>query len=626
MSINRSRILVTRRTMIRFAVLVVLAVYVANRIVGIALTSPEVITQGDGAQVGSALLANVLAVPFYLDKAALAASALTALGMGLYFVRTYDINGDELKRREYRGREYGGAHWASVEEMSRFANAENPGNNIILSERARLSLDRLPDRLYERNKHVMILGGSGSGKSFYFYKPLILQTLASYVFSDPKGELTEDSAQFLIDQGYDLLIINTDDPSKSMGFNPFTMIKTEVDILRLANCLIDNTQPPEGHKDFWVQAEQLLYEFCIGVMWRFAEPEARNIDTLLRLVSMAQVEEDNEHALSALDFFVKDEMEAIYSRDDDEYFLVELYRGFKKGAGKTLKSILVSCEVRLAPFKVPQVRRMMRNDEVGDMERLADPKRPAALFVIMSAGDNTYKFLTSMVFFRLFDDLVKKAKTCPGKRLPVDVVVGMDEFANIGKVPDMERHIAFLRSFGIDLMPALQSDPQLDEVYGENNAKVIRGNCDTTLFLGRCDAQTNEAFSGVLGETTAIAEKVTYSSGGSGGDSYSVNRDMIARKLMSASDLGDDNFPGDECIVKIKQAAPFRDKKYDTTTHPRYSELSGEPFDIEGYVQGLRLPAARERIAEREARAGRTMPTQDYYADVRAEVAIMGEA
>lgn len=620
MAIRRTRTLITKKSFARFVIALLLVSYATNHLVGMLLNCPEIMTAPD-EEIAGIVIGSFIESPLYFDGAAIGAEVLAALLMSLHFIRTYDINGDELKRREYRGKEYGGAHWASDEEIARFANRENPGNNIILSEHARLSLDKIPNRLYERNKHVMILGGSGSGKSFYFFKPLILQTLASYVFSDPKGELTEDTAQFLIDHGYEVLIINTDDPSQSMGFNPFTMIKTEVDILRLANCLIDNTQPPEGHKDFWVQAEQLLYEFCIGVMWFLSPPEKQNIDTLLRLVSMAQVEEENENALSPLDCFVRDELEGKFTRDDNEYFLIELYRGFKKGAGKTLKSILVSCEVRLAPFKVPQVRRMMRDDEVGDLKRLAE--RKTALFVIMSAGDNTYKFLTAMVFFRLFDDLVKHAKTCPGKRLPTDVVVGMDEFANIGKVPDMERHIAFLRSFGIDLMPALQSDPQLDEVYGENNAKIIRGNCDTTLFLGRCDGETNEAFSNVLGDTTAIAEKLTYSSGGQSGDSYSINQDKITRKLMSPSDLGDDNFPGDECIVKIKQAAAYRDKKYDTTEHPRFGELASEPFDIEGFVKDGHLSYGKQRLVRRYAARGLTLPEQDWYDNVRGEMLIM---
>lgn len=617
------RIFITKWSVGTLVVVAFVAAFTLNRFVGLWQQFGDKVVYSNSEVVLDAFFPSILDTPLFLDSNSITAGALTLVVAFLFFILKYDVTGEEYKKTAHRHDAYGGAHWASIKEMDNFKNHFDENKNIILSAESRLDLWKIANRQYERNKHIMVLGGSGSGKSFNFLKPNILQLFASYVLTDPKGELIEDMGQFLIDHGYEVLIINTEDPSASMGFNPFTMIKTEVDILRLANCIIDNTQPPEGHKDFWVQAEQLLYEFCIGYMWMFAPQEKQNIDTLIRLVSMAQVEEENENAVSPLDVLFR-EMEEKYTKEDNEYFLVELYNGFKKGAGKTLKSILVSCEVRLAPFKIPQVRTMMRHDETGDLKRLCETEdSKVALFVIMSAGDNTYKFLTSMVFFRIFDDLQKYAKTCAGKTLPKRAWLGMDEFAQIGRIPDIERHIAFLRSFGIDIVPILQSEPQLNEIYGEDNAKIIKGNCDTTLYLGRCDHETNSNFSEVLGEETIIVENISRSKGGSTGESFSVAEQKMARKLMSASDLGDDNFPGDECIVKIKQAAPFKDKKYDTATHPRYSQIGKEPFDYISHIKTQRVALARERITKRYAKRGLRLPAQDYYADVAEEVMLM---
>lgn len=619
------RILMTKGNVLVLMITTALLAFLTNRFTGLWQLYKEETWDNSNVLIDR-FFTTLIDRPLFFDDLSVTVSTLTIAAMVIFFFYKFDIAGEELMKRKHRNEEYGGAHWATQAEMDHFKNKKDEFNNILLSATSSISLDKIPDRRYERNKHFRVLGGSGSGKSFFFMKPLILQRFPAYAFTDLKGELLEDCGQFLIDHGYDLIVINTEDPSLSMGFNPFTMIKTEVDILRLANCIIDNTQPPEGHKDFWVQAEQLLYEFVIGYMWMFAPKEKQNIDTLIRLVGMAQVEEDNEKAVSPLDVLVN-ELEEKFTKEDNEYFLVELYRGFKKGAGKTLKSILVSCEVRLAPFKIPQVRAMMRHDEIGDFKRLVETKDTrAALFLNMSAGDNTYKFLTSMVFFRLFDDLMKYAKTCKGKRLPIDIIIGADEFAQIGRIPDIERHIAFLRSFGINIIICLQSDAQLESVYDENIAKVIKGNCDTTLFLGRCDHETNEEFSNSLGEETIIVENISRSKGGAMGDSHSVSEQRVGRKLMSASDLGDDNFPGDECIVKIKQAAPFKDKKYDTPNHPRYNELSDEPFDFAAHVKKQRIGTAKERIVKRYANRGMTLPAQDYYQNVVEELMLLDAA
>lgn len=577
----------------------------------------------DPAVLLDSFVPTLLSFPVFTDRASVAASVLVLLGASLYFIAKFDLTGEYALKAAHRGSEYGSAHWATDKEMDRFKDHRDAYGNIILGRRACLSLAKIPDRLYERNKHIEVLGGSGAGKSYNFFLPNILQLFASYVVTDPKGELLERTGQFFLDHGYDLVIANTDRPDRSMGFNPFTMIKSEVDILRLGNCIIDNTQPPEGHKDFWVNAELLLYEFCIGYMWFFAPPESQNIDTLLRLVGMAQVEEENEAAVSAIDILVR-ELEERYGRHDNAYFLIELWRGFKKGAGKTLKSILVSCEVRLAPFKVPQVREMMRYDEIGDLSRLADGRgRKAAFFILLSAGDNTYRFLSAMIFFRLFDDLVKHAQACPGKTLPQRVVVCMDEAANIGRVPDMERHIAYLRSFGIDLIMALQSEAQLDEVYGKENAKVIKGNCGTELVLGGLDHETNKAVSEELGNQTIIVENRSYSKGGPQGGSYSVSEQRLGKPLMSADELGSDHFRFDQCIIKIKQAAPYLDDKYDPTAHPRFGELSEEPFDYGPYVVSQRLSGAKGRVVKRYAALGIAMPAQDYYEGVVEELMLM---
>lgn len=559
--------------------------------------------------------------PVFTDKHATFVCALVCALAFLFFMLHFDITGQALMKKRVQGKEYGCAHWASLAEMKPFASSDE-FRNVILSKSARLSLDRIADRRYERNKHILVLGGSGAGKSYNFLKPNLLQMFGSYVITDPKGELLADTGGFLLAHGYKILVLNTDDPTRSMHFNPFTMIKTEADILRQAGCIINNTQPPDGHKDFWVQAEQLLYEFCIGYMWMFAPKELCNIDTFLRLVGFAQIEEENEKAVSPLDILVRD-LERKYTNKDREYFLVELWHGFKKGAGKTLKSILISCEVRLAPFKIPQVREMMRYDDTGDLSCIAQtPDTKAALFITMSAGDNTYRFLTSMIFFRVFDDLLHFARAQDNKRLPVRVWCGMDEFANIGRIPDIERHIAYLRSFGIDIIPILQSDAQIDAVYDEKIRKIIKGNCDTTLFLGRCDHDANSAFSDTLGEETICVDNVSRSRGSS--DSYSVSEQKLARKLMAASDLGDDNFPGDECIVKIKQAAAFKDYKYDIKEHPYYSELERSTFNLDEYVLTQRARAAKNRMVDSYTARGIDMPEQDFFADV-GEVIVMGE-
>lgn len=607
----QAKILLTRRNLLAFLAATLVVCWLANRVGGcLELYGP------DGIE--DAFARSFLSYPVFLTQGALACALVALFCAALFFFARFDISRTYEMSIRHKNVEHGAAHWASEEEMARFKATEE-SRNVILSQSARLSLDKIADRRYERNKHIMVLGGSGAGKSFYFLKPNILQMFASYVLTDPKGELLEDTGQFLLDHGYEVLVINTEDPALSMGFNPFTMIQTESDILRLANCLIDNTQPPEGHKDFWVQSEQMLYEFAIGYMWFFAPRSKQNIDTLIRLVGMANVEEDNEKAVCGLDILVRD-MEAKYTSRDREWFLVELYNGFKKGAGKTLKSIIVSCEIRLAPFKVPQVREMMRHDETGDLSRIcADPKKKGALFITMSASDSTYKFLTALVFFRLFSDCLALAKRSPGRTLPQRLWIGADEFAQCGKITDAERHFAFLRSFGIDIVPILQSSAQLDEVYGEENAKIIRGNCDTTLFLGRVDHDTNKQFSEQLGDETIISTSTSRSAN----DSYSVSEQRMARPLMSASDLGDDQFPGDECIVKIKQAAPFRDKKYDTTTHPLWPEMDGVRFDHEEYIRASRVRNGRKRISERYSARGVALPPQDYFDDVMEELMLL---
>lgn len=476
-----------------------------------------------------------------------------------------------------QGEEYGSARWGKPEDIKPYMD-ENPEQNIILSQTEGLTMNSRPKMpKYARNKNVLVIGGSGSGKTRFFVEPNLMQMHSSYVVTDPKGTILIRLGNMLQKGGYRIKVLNTINFKKSMHYNPFVYIHCEKDILKLVNIIIENTKG-EGDKsgeDFWVKSERLLYQAYIGYIWYEAPEEEKNIITLLEMINASETREDDENFKNAVDLMFEELAEKA-----PDHFAVKQYRKYKLAAGKTAKSILISCGARLAPFDIAELRELMSYDEL-ELDTLGD--RKTALFIITSDTDSTFDFVTALCCSQMFNILCTKADDEYGGRLPVHVRCLLDEFANI-KIPDMQRLIAVIRSREISAALILQAKSQLKSIY-KDNADTIEGNCDTTIFLGGKEGTTLKEISETLGKETIDLFNTSDTRGQS--QSYGINYQKTGKDLMSRDELA--VMDGSKCIVQLRGVRPFLSDKFDITKHKRYRELSeANPkytFDVEKYLK-----------------------------------------
>lgn len=481
--------------------------------------------------------------------------------------------------KKYRkGIEYGSARWGTAEDIKPYMD-EDFYNNILLTNTERLTMNSRPKKpKYARNKNVLVIGGSGSGKTRFFIKPNLMQMHSSYCITDPKGTLILECGTMLARNHYKIKSLNTINFKKSLHYNPLAYIKSEKDILKLVNVIIANTKG-DGEKsgeDFWVKAERLLYCALIGYIWYEAPEEEKNFITLLDMINASEAREDDENFKSPVDMLF-DRLE----EKAPEHFAVKQYKKYKLAAGKTAKSILISCGARLAPFDIKELRDLMEYDEL-ELDTLGEQK--TALFVIISDTDDTFNFVVAMMYSQLFNLLCDKADDEYGGRLPIHVRCLLDEFANIGQIPKFEKLIATIRSREISACVVLQAQSQLKAIY-KDNADTIIGNMDSTLFLGGKEKGTLKELSETLGKETI--DMYNTSETRSNQKSYGLNYQKLGKELMSQDELA--VMDGGKCILQLRGVRPFFSDKYDITAHPNYKYLSDanpkNAFDIEKYMK-----------------------------------------
>ena len=506
--------------------------------------------------------------------------------------------------KKYRkGIEYGSARWGTAADIAPYIDPV-PDWNIPLTRTESLTMTSRPKQpKYARNKNILVIGGSGSGKTRFFVKPSIMQMHSSYVITDPKGQLLTETGKMLLHgapkldengkpvrdsrgkviyEPYRIKVLNTINFSKSMKYNPLAYVRSEKDILKLVNVIIANTKG-DGEKsseDFWVKAERLLYCALIGYIWYEAEPEERNFITLLYLLNACEAREDDETYKSPVDILFDD-----LAKKQPEHFAVKQYVKFKMAAGKTLKSILVSCGARLAPFDIKELRDIMTEDEL-ELDTMGD--RKTALFLIMSDTDTTFNFVIAMLQSQLFNLLCDKADDFYNGRLPVHVRCLLDEFANIGQIPNFDKLIATIRSREISASIILQSQSQLKTIY-KDAADTIVGNCDSTLFLGGKEKATLKEISELLGKETI--DSLSQSENRGAQTSHGLSYQKLGKELMTQDEIA--VMDGGKCILQLRGVRPFFSDKFDITKHPRYQYLSDADkrnvFDVERYMK--RRPA-----------------------------------
>ena len=479
--------------------------------------------------------------------------------------------------KKYRhGMEYGSARWGTQKDIEPF---EDPvfANNVILTRTERLMMGNRPKNpANARNKNVLVVGGSGSGKTRFWLKPNLLQCHSSYVVTDPKGDIVIDCGQALLKNGYSIRIFNTINFRKSMHYNPFAYIHSEKDILKLTTTLIANTKGDgKAGDEFWTKAETLLYCALIGYIHYEAPLEEQNFATLIEFLNAMEVREDDETFQNPVD-----QMFEALKKKKPNHFAVRQYAKFKLAAGKTLKSILVSCGARLAPFDIEEVRDITMYDELS-LDTVGDKK--TALFLIMSDTDPTFNFLISMIYTQLFNLLCEKADDVYGGRLPVHVRCLIDECANIGQIPNLEKLVATIRSREISACLVLQARSQLKAIY-KDNADTIVGNMDSQIFLGGSEPTTLKDLSEILGKETIDAFNTSDTRGNS--PSYGTTFQKMGHELLSRDELA--VLDGGKCILQLRGVRPFLSDKYDLTQHPNYKLTSDcdpkNTFDIEKYL------------------------------------------
>ena len=477
--------------------------------------------------------------------------------------------------------EYGSARWGTHADIEPFEDPDFE-NNVILSQTERLTMSsRPPVPKYSRNKNILVVGGSGSGKTRFVLKPNLLQCCSkkypvSFVVTDPKGSIVNESAHALVENGYEIRIINTINFHKSMHYNPFAYIHDEKDILKLVTTLMANTKGEgNGGDPFWEKSEKLLYTALIGYIHYEAPMEEQNFTTLLEMLNSMEVREDDETFKNPVDLLF-DELE----QKEPDHFAVRQYKKYKLAAGKTAKSILVSCGARLAPFDIKELREITAYDEL-ELDTLGD--RKVALFLIMSDTDSTFNFLISMIYTQMFNLLCEKADDVYGGRLPVHVRCLIDEMANIGQIPNLEKLMATIRSREISAVLVLQAKSQLKSIY-KDNADTIIGNCDSQIFLGGSEKTTLKDLNESLGKETIDMYNTGESRGTS--QSYNMNYQKLGHDLMSVDQLA--VLDGSKCIVQVRGVRPFLSDKYDLTKHPNYRLTADYDkkywFDVEKYL------------------------------------------
>ncbi|MCG4610705.1 type IV secretory system conjugative DNA transfer family protein [Anaeromassilibacillus senegalensis] len=484
--------------------------------------------------------------------------------------------------KKYRhGMEYGSARWGTAADIAPFVDKDF-FNNIPMTQTERITMSSRPKQpKYARNKNILVIGGSGSGKTRFFCKPSLLQAHSSYVCTDPKGTLLPEVGSFLERKKYRIKCLNLINFKKSMRYNPLAYIRSEKDILKLVNALILNTKG-EGEKsseDFWVKAERLYYSALIGYIWYEAPEEERNFITLLDLINASEAREDDETYQSPVDILFQQ-----LEEKEPDHFAVKQYRKFKMAAGKTLKSILISCGARLAPFDIKELRDLMETDEL-ELDTLGDSK--TALFVIISDTDSTFNFAAALMYSQLFNLLCDKADDFYGGRLPVHVRLILDEFANIGQIPNFDKLIATIRSREISASIILQSQSQLKTIY-KDAADTIVGNCDSTLFLGGKEKSTLKEISELLGKETIDSYNQSENRGAQ--TSHGLTYQKLGKELMTQDELA--VMDGGKCIFMLRGVRPFLSEKYDLTKHPNYRYTAdADPknvFDMERYMKKQR--------------------------------------
>ena len=530
-------------------------------------------------------LSDAFAVPlpsFHPVDLCVGVAIAAAIRLGAY------VKGKNAKKFR-KNMEYGSARWGTAEDIRPYVDPVFE-NNIILTQTESLTMNNRPaDPKTARNKNVLIIGGSGSGKTRFWLKPNLMQCTSkkypvSFVVTDPKGGIVNECGKMLLHFGYRLKILNTINFKKSMHYNPFAYIHSEKDILKVVTALIANTKGEgKAGDDFWVKAETLLYTALIGYIHYEAPVEEQNFSTLIEFINAMEVREDDEEFQNPVDL-----MFAELEKEKPQHFAVRQYKKYKLAAGKTAKSILISCGARLAPFDIQELRDLTAYDEL-ELDTLGD--RKTALFIIMSDTDDTFNFLISLCYTQLFNLLCEKADDVYGGRLPVHVRCLIDEAANIGQIPRLEKLVATIRSREISCCLVLQAQSQLKAIY-KDNADTIIGNMDTSIFLGGKEPTTLKELSAALGKETID----TFNTGESRGRevSHSLNYQKLGKELMSQDELA--VMDGGKCVLQLRGVRPFLSNKYDITKHPNYKYTSDfdkrNELDLERFLSHrLRLKA-----------------------------------
>ena len=555
-----------------------LFVYLFDKVGAAIRLSPGADASGKLLQLGTGFAAafSSIAPSFHPADLLIGIAGAVIVRLVVYF------KGKNAKKYR-KGMEYGSARWGGTEDIKPYIDPVFE-NNVLLTQTERLTMNSRPKQpKYARNKNILVIGGSGSGKTRFFVKPNLMQMHSSYVVTDPKGTVLLECGKLLQQKGgYRIKVLNTINFKKSMKYNPFAYLRSEKDILKLVNTIIANTKG-DGEKsgeDFWVKAEKLYYTALIGYIWYEAPDEEKNFTTLLEMINASEAREDDEDFQNPVDLMFER-----LEEKDPEHFAVKQYKKYKLAAGKTAKSILISCGARLAPFDIKELRDLMETDEM-ELDTIGD--RKTALFVIISDTDDTFNFVVSILYTQLFNLLCDKADDEYGGRLPVHVRCLLDEFANIGQIPKFEKLIATIRSREISASIILQSQSQLKAIY-KDNADTIVGNCDTTLFLGGKEKTTLKEISEILGKETIDSFNTSETRGRE--LSHGLNYQKLGKELMTQDEIA--VMDGGKCILQLRGVRPFFSDKFDITKHPNYKYLSDadkkNTFDMEKHLR--RRPA-----------------------------------
>ena len=555
-----------------------LFVYLFDKVGAAIRLSPGADASGKLLQLGTGFAAafSSIAPSFHPADLLIGIAGAVIVRLAVYF------KGKNAKKYR-KGMEYGSARWGCAEDIKPYADPVFE-NNVLLTQTERLTMNSRPKQpKYARNKNILVIGGSGSGKTRFFVKPNLMQMHSSYVVTDPKGTVLLECGKLLQQKGgYRIKVLNTINFKKSMKYNPFAYLRSEKDILKLVNTIIANTKG-DGEKsgeDFWVKAEKLYYTALIGYIWYEAPEDEKNFTTLLEMINASEAREDDEDFQNPVDLMFER-----LEEKDPEHFAVKQYKKYKLAAGKTAKSILISCGARLAPFDIKELRDLMETDEM-ELDTIGD--RKTALFVIISDTDDTFNFVVSILYTQLFNLLCDKADDKYGGRLPVHVRCLLDEFANIGQIPKFEKLIATIRSREISASIILQSQSQLKAIY-KDNADTIVGNCDTTLFLGGKEKTTLKEISEILGKETIDSFNTSETRGRE--LSHGLNYQKLGKELMTQDEIA--VMDGGKCILQLRGVRPFFSDKFDITKHPNYKYLSDadkkNTFDMEKHLR--RRPA-----------------------------------